>query len=73
MSASFDAFDLGQAAREVALVTAMYLIREHGDPDAAIDGLVATGIGTKGAEVLDAQAIAAQAIRDAVEMGVVGR
>ena len=73
MTGQFTAADLGQAASEVALATAMFLIREAGDPEAAIEGLIAAGIPIEGDEILDCCAIAAQAIRRAVDMGVVAR
>lgn len=72
---TFTAEELGQAAHEVALAAALFLIREHGDGEAAIDGLVWASARTpvEGDEVLDAGAVAAQAIRAALEMGVVPR
>lgn len=65
--------EVGQAALEVALVTALFLIREHGDAEAAIEGLVETDIGVNDDELLNASAISAQAIRRAVDMGVMPR
>lgn len=64
--------DRAAAAREVGILIACALIRTHGDADAALsmlsdfDGLVLPGEGE-----LDCVPIAAQAIRDAVGLGVV--
>jgi hypothetical protein len=70
---TFTAAELGQAAYEVALATALFLIREGGDGETAIEGLIEAGIPTEGDEVLDVTAISAQAIRMALDMGVVAR
>jgi hypothetical protein len=72
---AFTADELGQAASECARLTAMALIREHGNGEVAIDFLAEASARTppQGDEVLDAGAIAAQAIRQAMDMGVVPR
>lgn len=72
-SGAYTADDLGQAAFEVALIAAMFLIRENGDPFAAIEGLAEASIPTEGDEVLDCAAIAAQAISRAVALGIEAR
>jgi hypothetical protein len=69
----FDARQLGQAASEVATMAALALIREHGDAEAAISTLSHMSIPVEGDEILDAAGVAAQAIRTALEMGVVPR
>lgn len=63
--------DVSQAAREVAIVAAAALIRTGGNADAATEMLAefSAKVPPEGDE-LDASAIAAQAIRTAVELGV---
>lgn len=69
----YTADDLATAAREVATLTALLLIRESGDAEAAIEGAASFSIPVEGDEVLDAAGIAALAIRDALNMGVTSR
>lgn len=63
--------DRGAAAREVAMLVALVLIRVHGDPDDALAMLADfDGIAPVESDQLDAVTIAAQAVRDALGMGV---
>lgn len=66
--------DRATAAREVAIMTALVLIREHGDAQAALALLdeVAPLAPPEG-DQLGVATISAQAIRDALAMGVVPR
>lgn len=72
---TFSGLDLARAAQEVAQLTAMTLIREGGDGEAAIEALAGFSARTppEGEEVLDAAAISAMAIRTAIDLGVVPR
>lgn len=72
---SFSGLDPARAAQQVADLTAMILIREGGDGEAAIEALVEWSGRTppEGEEVLDAAAISAMAIRTAMDLGVMPR
>jgi hypothetical protein len=67
---TFTAEDLAQAARECAVMTALVLIRESGDAEAALGLCAEFSRPVEGDEVLDAAGVAATAIREALDMGV---
>lgn len=71
LSSQEELLDRAAAAREVAMLVALVLIRVSGDPDAALAMLADfDGLAPPEGDELDAVTIAAQAVRDALGMGV---
>lgn len=69
----YSAEQVAQAARDCAVFTAMVLVRENGDPEAAIELCCEFTTPVEGSELLDVSAVASLAIREALEMGVTPR
>lgn len=72
MATTEDLLDAARVAKDVAKITALTLIREHGDPVAALELLASIEDEEQPESMfeLDAVLLSQQAIREAVAMGV---